>query len=57
MLTVQLRDGVGDDALLDYARGDPSSLVYGTPRFMGLVSRHLHDQPGWLVVTRDETIS
>ena len=56
MLTVRISEGVGDDALLDYATLDPSSLIYGTPRFMGLVAGHLQDQPGWLVASRGETI-
>lgn len=56
MLNIEHRQDAGGDELLDYARRNPVSLIYGTPHFMTLTSKHLDARSGWLVAKRNEEI-
>lgn len=42
--------------LLAFLNGCPKALIYGSPRFMNLVSCHLGAQAGWLEAVRDGAI-
>lgn len=45
-----------EPGLLAFLNGCPNSLIYASPRFMSLVSRHLVAQGGWLEAVRDGAI-
>ncbi len=53
MLTIRSVPGVSTpQELVDYVISCPNTLVYTTPRFMALVSRHLGSDGGWLEARR-----
>jgi hypothetical protein len=57
MLTI--RSIVGEPIALDlqdFVCACPNTLIYGSPRFMNLVSRHLEAQSGWLEARRGGAI-
>jgi hypothetical protein len=56
MIKIECKYSAGDEEHYAYIRRNPKSLLYGTPRFMSLIGRHLGAQPGWLSAKRDEEI-
>jgi len=56
MLKIERLHSAGDNTHYDYVLRNPKSLLYGTPRFMTLIAKHLKARPGWLVAKRNGEI-
>ena len=53
MLTINILQGQGDQAIRDYLLRNEHSLLYANPCFIGLVAEHLSAQPAWLIAQRN----
>jgi len=53
MLKIDHLYSSGNDSHYQYVYRNPDSLIYGTPRFMSLIGKHLDAEPGWLIAKKN----
>ncbi len=56
MVRIEHLGSAGGEEQYEYLRRNPNALLYGTPRFMSLISHHLGAQAGWLIARRDDEV-
>ena len=55
-MQIERIDGCGEDEIKDYVLGNPVSLLYASPDYLQLISKHLNADAGWLVARKGDEI-
>jgi len=56
MIDIELIEDEGNDLIYSYLLENDKTLIYSSPRFIGLISKHLQAKPFWIIGKRNNKI-